>query len=162
MSARRPPSWSEVLGLKPRQSLRNHPRTARLAGALILLLAALLGLSVLRVLVELLGQFGQALEGTGYAARDAQSEAVRNYGLALAAVIGVIFAIWRALVAQKQVHVAEQGLTTDRINKAVEGLGADKVVKRQRRSSGRTPLYEQLTLSEEGQLNEADKQVRLD
>lgn len=39
------------------------------------------------------------------------------------ALIGAPFVIWRSIVAQKQADIAEQGLITDRINKAVEGLG---------------------------------------
>lgn len=62
--------------------------------------------------------------------QEAQSAAIRNSGLALAAMIGVPFLIWRSVVAQKQVDVAEQGQITDRINKAVEGLGAEKSVSR--------------------------------
>lgn len=58
------------------------------------------------------------------------SEAIRNTGLAAAAMIGVPFLIWRSVVAQKQVNVAEQGLITDRINTAVQGLGAEKITKR--------------------------------
>lgn len=58
------------------------------------------------------------------------AEALRNYALILAALIGVPFLIWRSIVAQKQVDVAEQGQITDRINKAVQGLGAEKVVRR--------------------------------
>lgn len=66
---------------------------------------------------------------------------VRNLGLAAAAVIGLPFLVWRSLVAQKQADVSEQGLITDRINKAVEGLGADKVVKRQRVNSHGKKVY---------------------
>jgi hypothetical protein len=58
------------------------------------------------------------------------AEDIRNYGLATGAVFGVPFLIWRSFVAQKQVDVTEQGHITDRINKAVEGLGAEKTVKR--------------------------------
>jgi hypothetical protein len=58
------------------------------------------------------------------------SEDIRNLGLAAGAMIGIPFLIWRSIVAQKQVDVSEQGHITDRINKAVEGLGAEKSVKR--------------------------------
>lgn len=50
-------------------------------------------------------------------------------GVLVVAILGAPFVIWRAIVAQKTVNVAEQGLITDRINKAVEGLGAEKTVK---------------------------------
>ena len=56
------------------------------------------------------------------------AEDIRNLGLAAGAVIGVPFLVWRSIVAQKQVDVAEQGHITDRITKAVEGLGAEKNV----------------------------------
>jgi uncharacterized protein YjbI with pentapeptide repeats len=46
------------------------------------------------------------------------------------ALIGAPFVIWRSIVAQKQADIAEQGQITDRINKAVEGLGAEKEVNR--------------------------------
>lgn len=49
-------------------------------------------------------------------------------GAVAVAIIGAPFVIWRAIVAQKTVDVQEQGLITDRINKAVEGLGAEKTV----------------------------------
>lgn len=54
-----------------------------------------------------------------------------SFGLTgiIVAMIGAPFVIWRAVVAQKQVNVAEQGQITDRLNKAVEGLGAEKTVK---------------------------------
>jgi len=47
----------------------------------------------------------------------------------IVAMIGAPFVVWRAVVAQKQVNVAEQGMITDRLNKAVEGLGAEKTIK---------------------------------
>ena len=72
---------------------------------------------------------------------DDKGEALRNTGLAFAAMISVPFLIWRSLVAQKQVDVAEQGQITDRINKAVQGLGAEKVVKTQRKDSAGNLTY---------------------
>ncbi|WP_143100540.1 pentapeptide repeat-containing protein [Roseovarius indicus] len=51
-------------------------------------------------------------------------------GAVIVALLGAPFVIWRAIVAQKQADVAEQGHITDRINKAVEGLGTEKVVSR--------------------------------
>ena len=52
----------------------------------------------------------------------------RNYALILAALLSIPFVIWRVLIAQKQADIAEQGLITDRINKAVEQLGAEKTI----------------------------------
>lgn len=51
-------------------------------------------------------------------------------GAVIVALLGAPFVVWRAIVAQKQADVAEQGHITDRINKAVEGLGTEKVVSR--------------------------------
>lgn len=69
---------------------------------------------------------------------DPDGTALRNTGLVLAAMIGVPFLVWRSVVAQKQVDVAEQGQITDRINKAVEGLGAERTVK----TVHETPRYQ--------------------
>ena len=69
-------------------------------------------------------------------------EAIRNIGLVAAAILGVPFLIWRSVVAQKQVDVAEQSHITDRISKAVEQLGAEKVVKYHRTNAKGTKLYE--------------------
>lgn len=49
-------------------------------------------------------------------------------GALLVALLSAPFVIWRSVVAQKTVDVTEQGLITDRINAAVEGLGAEKAV----------------------------------
>ncbi|WP_101067903.1 pentapeptide repeat-containing protein [Roseovarius salinarum] len=51
-------------------------------------------------------------------------------GAVTVALIGAPFVVWRAIVAQKQADVAEQGHITERINTAVQGLGAEKEVKR--------------------------------
>jgi hypothetical protein len=51
-------------------------------------------------------------------------------GAVIVALIGAPFVIWRAVVAQKTVNVTEQGHITERINTAVQGLGAEKEVKR--------------------------------
>jgi uncharacterized membrane protein (DUF485 family) len=51
-------------------------------------------------------------------------------GAVTVALIGAPFVIWRSVVAQKSVDVQEQGQITDRINKAVEGLGAEKTTSR--------------------------------
>lgn len=69
-------------------------------------------------------------------------EAVRNIGFALAAIIGLPFLIWRSVVAQSMATTAQQGLITDRINKAVEGLGAQKTVRAQKKSSSGVPQFQ--------------------
>lgn len=54
----------------------------------------------------------------------------RNYAVTLAAILAAPFVVWRAFVGQKLANIAEQGLITDRITKAVEQLGAEKTVQR--------------------------------
>ncbi|WP_421858937.1 pentapeptide repeat-containing protein [Oricola sp.] len=48
---------------------------------------------------------------------------------ALAALIGAPLAVHRLYTVERQTRAQEEGLVTDRINKAVEGLGAEKTVK---------------------------------
>lgn len=48
----------------------------------------------------------------------------------LGGLVGLPLALLRVLTTERQVTATEQGLITDRINKAVEGLGAEKTVKR--------------------------------
>ncbi|MGC1496489.1 MAG: pentapeptide repeat-containing protein [Sulfitobacter sp.] len=99
---------------------------ARAIGPLITIVAILIvgGLFSLAIIAafKLLGAavFGEVPQG-GFA----------KFGLTgiIVAMTGAPFVVWRAVVAQKQVNVAEQGMITDRINKAVEGLGAEKLVK---------------------------------
>ncbi|MGE6781290.1 hypothetical protein ACQKGL_02070 [Ensifer adhaerens] len=55
---------------------------------------------------------------------------VRNTLLAVAALIGVPFLIWRTLIAAKQTNISREGHYTTLFTKAVEQLGADKVVKK--------------------------------
>ncbi|PCJ05068.1 MAG: hypothetical protein COB16_16735 [Rhodobacteraceae bacterium] len=80
---------------------------------------------------------------TGFGANSGNSspDTIRGIGFVLAAVFGGPFIVWRSIVAQQQVKISEQGQITDRISKAVEGLGAEKTVKRQRKNSKGTLLY---------------------
>jgi uncharacterized protein YjbI with pentapeptide repeats len=48
----------------------------------------------------------------------------------LAGLIGAPLAILRVHTVERQTKAQEEGLITDRINKAVEGLGAEKIIKR--------------------------------
>lgn len=48
---------------------------------------------------------------------------------ALAGLVGAPLALIRVFTNERQTKATEEGLITDRINKAVEGLGAEKVVK---------------------------------
>ena len=93
-------------------------------------ITAVFALLVLFLVVPAVLEFFRAVTGLdSFETEEAQSTAIRNTGLVLAAVIGVPFIVWRSIVAQKTVNVTEQGHITDRINTAVQGLGAEKVVK---------------------------------
>jgi len=61
---------------------------------------------------------------------------------ALGGIIGTPLALLRVWTTERQTKTAEQGHITDRINKAVEGLGATKQVRRQRRNKKSDLLYE--------------------
>lgn len=68
-----------------------------------------------------------------------EPDAFRNYAYGIAAFVGVLaasatlfFQPIRLWLNERSAQTAEQGMITDRINKAVEGLGAERVIKRQR------------------------------
>ncbi len=92
-------------------------RFVGLAGNIAVVIVALILLLLLAHFVFLLTDFSR-------------DENIRDVGLALAAVIGFPVIVWRAVVHQRQADIAQENLTTDLINKAVEGLGAEKTVKR--------------------------------
>lgn len=54
---------------------------------------------------------------------------VRNTLLAIAALIGIPFLIWRTLIAAKQTVIARESHYTALFTKAIEQLGADKTIK---------------------------------
>lgn len=57
-------------------------------------------------------------------------EEVRNILLAVGALVGVPFLVWRTLIASRQTDINRQSHYTALFTKAVEQLGADKTVKR--------------------------------
>ncbi|MGH0004249.1 pentapeptide repeat-containing protein [Pseudovibrio ascidiaceicola] len=71
-----------------------------------------------------------ALLGFGAFGTDSTGSAIRNIGLVIAAAFSAPFLVWRSIVAQKNSDTAVQSQITDRINKAVEGLGAEKIIKK--------------------------------
>ena len=83
-------------------------------------------------------QFTMAVTGP----LEANGEAIRNIGFVVAALVGLPFIVWRAVVAQQQVNVAEQSHITDRISKAVEQLGAEKTVKRLLKDADGNPVFD--------------------
>jgi len=113
--------WPEWLGLRRLPDLSKARWLGRFFGFVLMALAALLIVGGIATLWLFLGH----LLGD-----DSSRDAIRNLAIILAGMLGAPFVIWRATVAQKQVNVAEQGQITERITKAVAGLGAEKSVKK--------------------------------
>lgn len=112
--------FANWIGLRTRLNFTALPAwMGGLVGVALTLMTLSLVLLVGATLIQLL----YAVLSQGLNANPA-SEDIRNLGLAAGAMIGIPFLIWRSVVAQKQVNVTEQGHITDRINKAVEGLGS--------------------------------------
>ena len=122
MTKRRSGHWADWLGFNRIPDVTK----ARWLGGLI---SVLITITVIGLAGLVVVEFFLALTGLGnFEDSESQSAAIRNIGLVFAAIVGVPFVIWRSVVAQKQVDVAEQGHITDRINTAVEGLGAEKTI----------------------------------
>jgi pentapeptide repeat protein len=133
---RNPDTFVEWLGLRNASLYKAVPSLGPFFGVILVLVLVFLIYLAVNVVI----QFTHAVTG----AIDDSGEAIRNIGLVLAALIGVPFVIWRSIVAQKQVNVAEQSHITDRISKAVEQLGAEKLVKHQILAENGKPLYEEV------------------
>ena len=114
-------SFLEWIGLDRSPSFHKALRLGTLVGILLGLLVLAIVVGGLAILYQFLGLVLQS---------KSDHEAIRNIGLALVAVLGAPFIVWRATVAQKQADTAEQSHITDQINKAVAGLGTEKTVDR--------------------------------
>jgi len=88
------------------------------------------GLALITMCVVGLSVLFAAFIGLGPYGDDPSGAAIRNVGLVLAAIVGFPFIVWRSAVAQRNATTAEQAQITDRLNKAVQGLGTEKLVKR--------------------------------
>ncbi len=64
-------------------------------------------------------------------------------GTFLIGLVGIPFAISRIIAIERQTRTQEDSHVTDQINKAVEGLGADKAIKQQRLNDAGKRVYEQ-------------------
>ena len=115
--------YAEWLGFRASPDIENAKTLGRVLGWILKLLILVSAVFFLGFLIRM----GMAILSSD--ASNPPDEAIRNMGLAMAALIGLPFLVWRSIVAQQQVQVAEQGQITDRINKAVEGLGAVRVKK---------------------------------
>jgi uncharacterized protein YjbI with pentapeptide repeats len=123
----------EWLGVKRDIDFSEHSALGGFLGFLLGLFILSLVIISFAVLVMLVTTVFES----GIIPSEKTAESIRNLGLLLAATVGLPFLVWRSIVAQKQVNVAEQGHITDRINEAVKGLGAEKIIKRIKR----TPRY---------------------
>ncbi|NNF25072.1 MAG: hypothetical protein HKN63_09755 [Rhodobacteraceae bacterium] len=109
--------WLAWLGLRRTPDFSKSKTLGSVLGFLLLLVVLVTIIGALGALIQFLG----AALHIGTFAGDADGAAIRNIGLVLAAVFGAPFIAWRSYVAQRQADTAEQGLITDRINKAVGG-----------------------------------------
>ena len=112
-----PGGFGAWLGWSRSIDSRTAPALGRILGAGLIAVAAV-------TLIWLLVDFFTAL------ATPDRHDDVRNIGLTLAGLVGFPLLIWRAIVAQQQARTGQENLVTSLINKAVEGLGAEKTVKR--------------------------------
>ena len=105
-------------------------------GLAAMALAAYAYLQLFQPLIsELLGRLRSTLDAPAWGV--SSSEEIRNYTYALAALAGslaflatVPFQLARVWINERNARNAEENLATDLINKAVEGLGAEKTVKK--------------------------------
>jgi uncharacterized protein YjbI with pentapeptide repeats len=95
---------------------------ALLAAPIWVVLIILTGAAVLRLFAELPEVDAEALRW--------HTLGIATMILALAGLIGAPLALIRVWTTERQTHTAEQGHVTDLINKAVEGLAAEKTVSR--------------------------------
>lgn len=101
-------------------------------GVLLVGLFALALLAAGLVLVHTIGQaMNPATEGPNLGA-----------GALIAALLGAPFVIWGTWLKYQTVRYQKEGHITDRINKAVEMLGAEKVVKKHHMNSAGKKVYE--------------------
>jgi ABC-type nickel/cobalt efflux system permease component RcnA len=113
----------EWFGFRADSNFEDHRRLGIAVGfllsALMLVLAILAIASVFLMVAVVIKSFGNLPSND-------LGNTLRGIAFALGAIVGLPFLVWRSWVAQRQADTAEQGLLTDRINKAVQGLGAEK------------------------------------
>ena len=99
-------------------------------------------------MVDLLGKLVLAANNTEATSSGDEYTNLRNVGYATAALLGVLaasatlfFSLIRVWTNERTTRATEEGLITDRINKAVEGLGTDKTVKQPRVDSDGAQIH---------------------
>ncbi len=77
------------------------------------------------VAVVLLGVFLSGYHWDWLSQQDAPSAIIRNVGLVIAALVALILAVWRSIVAQEQADTARRSLLEERYQKAAAMLGSE-------------------------------------
>lgn len=108
----------EWLGFKRKLDFSQARWLGSMIGAILMLILLVLIFTATMTLFAFL-QAGLRL---GPYANDNDGSAIRNVGLVLAALLGAPFVIWRAVVAAKQVAIADDSSFNDKIDTAVIAL----------------------------------------
>ena len=94
--------------------------------------AVLFLLALITILVGFIVWAGILYQVTLQSFEKASHEALRNLLLGLAALLGAPFIVWRTYIASQQTRINQESHYTGLFTKAIEQLGADKVVRRNR------------------------------
>ncbi|MBD3804741.1 MAG: pentapeptide repeat-containing protein, partial [Thioclava sp.] len=123
----RPEDLLDWIGLTDAPDWRLARPFGRLIGfvvsAVLIFVPILVIFALIAAFVVVLGTAHQVLTGAGGPNLGA--------GALIAAILGAPFVIWGTVIKHRQLGFQKEGHITDRISKAVEQLGAEKVVSRQ-------------------------------
>lgn len=86
---------------------------------------------------------------------------LRGLSFFVAASIGLPFIVWRSYTAHREAQTAEEGLITDRINKAVEQLGREKTTRRIYKNDDGNPHLDAQNVPITQEITEPNLEVRL-
>lgn len=119
-------TFVEWLGFERRPIYSNALWFGPILGAFIVGLALFFAFATFITLVS----FGLTLFGVGPYEGENSTEAVRNIGLVLAALIGAPLLLWRSIMNARQVEIASEVLFNDKMNAAAQGLTTRREVTR--------------------------------
>jgi len=106
------------------------------------LLGGAVGVSIVVFSLFLLGAAIWLIVASLQASASSTPGATLGAGGLIIALLGAPFLIWNTVIKQKALNFQKEGHITDRISKAVEQLGAEKTVKRQRINEAGKRVYE--------------------
>jgi uncharacterized protein YjbI with pentapeptide repeats len=128
MDRDRPPTdFGEWIGLREMPEWSRARTLGSLVGVLIGLILILALAAAIRLLV---GVFHPDASATGNL----------GVGALIVAILGAPFVIWNTVIKHRALGFQKEGHITDRINKAVEQLGAEKTVKRRETGEDGKPV----------------------